>query len=68
MEAKNYNTDMKIDIKKEILGYSAHIPEYCISTEGDTMDELLFNIQEALSMCNVGNTQALQADHFSLIY
>lgn len=64
----SYNKVMKINIKKEAVGYSAHIPEYFISTQGDTMDELMVNIQEALSMSDGGTTQALKADHFSLVY
>jgi predicted RNase H-like HicB family nuclease len=59
---------MKINITKETIGYSAHIPEYYISTQGDTTDELMINIQEALSMSDGGTSEVLKPDHFSLVY
>ncbi len=65
----DYNMNMKINIIREQKGYSAHIPEYHISTQGETMDELLANIQEALSMCDgVTAVNSTKKDHFSLVY
>ena len=41
---------MEIAITAEKKWFSAHIPQLHISSEGETFDELLKNIQEALEM------------------
>lgn len=41
---------MEIAITTEKKWFSAHIPQLQISTEGETFDELLKNIQEALEI------------------
>lgn len=41
---------MEIAITTEKKWFSAHIPQLHISSEGETFDELLKNIQEALEM------------------
>ena len=41
---------MEIAITAEKKWFSAHIPELHVSTEGETFDELIKNIQEALEL------------------
>jgi len=41
---------MEIAIKAEKKWFSAHLPELHISTEWETFNELLNNIQEAIEM------------------
>jgi len=41
---------MEIAVKAEKKWFSAHIPELHISTEWETFDELIKNIQEALEI------------------
>lgn len=41
---------MKILIRKEQSWYSAHIPDFHISTEWETFDELMTHINEAVSL------------------
>ncbi|MFA5748377.1 MAG: type II toxin-antitoxin system HicB family antitoxin [Candidatus Absconditabacterales bacterium] len=41
---------MEIAIKAEKKGFSAHIPELHISTQGENLDELVKNMQEAIEL------------------
>lgn len=41
---------MEIAIKAETTWFSAYIPELHISTEGENLDELIKNMQEALEL------------------
>lgn len=41
---------MEIAVKAEKKWFSAHVPELHISTEWETFDELIKNIQEAIEM------------------
>lgn len=41
---------MEIAIKAEKKWFSAHIPELHISTQGENLDELVKNMQEAIEL------------------
>ncbi len=41
---------MGIAIKSEKKWFSTHIPELHISTEGETLDEVIKNMQEAIEL------------------
>ena len=41
---------MKIQVTKEKTGYSASIAELSVYTEGETFEELVSNLEEAVSL------------------
>ena len=63
---------MKIQVNKEKNGYSANIAEYSVYTEGGTFEELIANLEEAVSLRfegekrGSGNIRAKLLDSFEI--
>jgi predicted RNase H-like HicB family nuclease len=59
---------LKVIVHKEKTGYWAEVPAIpgC-ATQGDTFEELLQNLYEAVEGCLLVDTEQLQLDEFSQI-
>ena len=59
---------IKVIVHKEKTGYWAEVPAIpgC-ATQGDTFEELLQNLYEAVEGCLLVDTEQLQLDEFSQI-
>ena len=55
-----------IIVEKTTTGYSAFAEEYSVYTVGKNLDELKFNILEALNLYFEGSQNAITSDHLKI--